>query len=101
MANGMVFQHVQDRFYCIQYVRMIIYLCDILVYDGHKPSRMSDTDLSVSFPHCTSHVSIFQNEYIPATYYYAALNDSEFSFAFSLSDTDRVRDTSWLLESVC
>ena len=31
-----------------------------------------------------------QNEFISATYYYAALNDSEFAFAFSLSDTDRV-----------
>jgi len=33
-----------------------------------------------------------QNEYIAATYYYTALNDSEFAFAFSLSDTDRVSD---------
>lgn len=28
---------------------------------------------------------------IPATYFYAALNDSEFGFAFSLSPTDQVR----------
>lgn len=29
---------------------------------------------------------------VPATYFYAALNDSEFGFAFSLSPTDQVRD---------
>ena len=30
-------------------------------------------------------------EYIPATFYYAALlNDSEYAFAFSLVDTDKV-----------
>lgn len=28
---------------------------------------------------------------VPATYFYAALNDSEFGFAFSLSPTDEVR----------
>ena len=27
---------------------------------------------------------------VPATYYYDALNDSEYSFAFSLLDTDKV-----------
>ena len=27
---------------------------------------------------------------VPATYFYAALNDSEFGFAFSLSPTDQV-----------
>ncbi|KAK2155924.1 hypothetical protein LSH36_227g06072 [Paralvinella palmiformis] len=29
-------------------------------------------------------------KYLAATFYYAALNDSEYSFAFSLSDTDKV-----------
>ena len=33
---------------------------------------------------------VFVQEWIPATYYYAALYDSEYSFAFSLSDTDKV-----------
>ena len=33
---------------------------------------------------------LFQNEWVAATYYYAALDESEYSFAFSLSDTDKV-----------
>lgn len=33
---------------------------------------------------------LLQDKYIAATYYYAALHDSEYSFAFSFSDTDKV-----------
>ena len=40
----------------------------------------------------------FQNEWVAATYYYAALDESEYSFAFSLSDTDKVRQ---LAEYIC
>ena len=35
-----------------------------------------------------------QDKYIAATYYYAALNESEYAFAFSFSDTDKVSHAS-------
>lgn len=57
---------------------------------GEAPTNFSVVESGMRQGHMGSLYVADAGKGVPATYFYAALNDSEFGFAFSLSPTDEV-----------